>query len=297
MSVKELSSAPGAVTLYPRAVAGSMVIPALRRLPGIGRRFRLDGGLPDLELVLPETRVDRAQLVEYDRVCGFRLRDVLPATYPHVLAFPLSMELMTDTSFPFPVIGLVHVGNRITQPRPIGAEEQLEVHVRTAGLEPHDRGTQFQIVAEASAGDEPAWRGESTYLHREAGGGGGAGKKGARSPEVLERSAVWEVSGDTGRRYASVSGDRNLIHLHPLTARLFGLPRPIAHGMWLKARCLAALESSLPEAYAADVRFKLPLYLPGKVAFGSRREDGGWAFSVSDADSGKPHLVGSVEPV
>jgi acyl dehydratase len=235
--------------------------------------------------------------VEYDRVCGFRLRDVLPATYPHVLAFPLSMELMTDTSFPFPVIGLVHVGNRITQLRPIGAGERLEVHVRAGGLAPHDRGTQFQIVAEARAGDEPVWRGESTYLHREGGGGGGDGKKGARSPEVLERSAVWEVPGDTGRRYASVSGDRNPIHLHALTARLFGLPRPIAHGMWLKARCLAALESLLPEAYAADVRFKLPLYLPGKVAFGSRREDGGWAFSVSDANGGKPHLAGSVEPV
>ena len=34
--------------------------------------------------------------------------------------------------------------------------------------------------------------------------------------------------------------------MHPLTARAFGFPRPIAHGMWTKARCLAPLEGRLP---------------------------------------------------
>ena len=53
---------------------------------------------------------------------------------------------------------------------------------------------------------------------------------------------------DIGRRYGAVSGDRNPIHLYPLTARLFGFRRAIAHGMWTKARCLAALEGRLPEA-------------------------------------------------
>jgi acyl dehydratase len=90
-----------------------------------------------------------------------------------------------------------------------------------------------------------------------------------------------------------VSGDANPIHLHNLTAKALGQPGAIAHGMWTKARCLAALEAELPEAYTVDVRFKLPLRLPGRVAFSYY--DG--SFSVHDARSGKPHLSGCVRRV
>jgi acyl dehydratase len=96
------------------------------------------------------------------------------------------------------------------------------------------------------------------------------------------------VPGDIGRRYARVSGDANPIHLHPLTAKALGQPAAIAHGMWTKARCLAALEGSLPEAYTVDVRFKLPLRLPARAAFSYA----GGAFAVHDARTGKPHLDG-----
>jgi acyl dehydratase len=105
------------------------------------------------------------------------------------------------------------------------------------------------------------------------------------------------VPGDVGRRYAGVSGDRNPIHLHPLSARLFGMSRPIAHGMWTKARCLAALESELPDAFAVDVRFKVPVQLPGKVDFASWREGEAREFALHDAKKGKPHLSGRLEPL
>ena len=35
--------------------------------------------------------------------------------------------------------------------------------------------------------------------------------------------------------------------------------------MWTKARCLAALEAALPDAYAVDVSFRKPILLPGRV--------------------------------
>ena len=61
------------------------------------------------------------------------------------------------------------------------------------------------------------------------------------------------------------SGDFNLIHIHAVTAKAFGFKQAIAHGMWSKAKALANL--SLPDAYEADVWFKLPMYLPSKVEF------------------------------
>jgi acyl dehydratase len=291
--VRELSSSPNLSAVYPKAVAGAGRA-ALRRLPGLGRGER---ELPDLELAVPKVEIDRERLAAYDRVCGFSLRDELPPTYPHVIAFPLSMDLMTDSDFPFTVIGLVHVRNRIEQLRPIRADEPLGVRVRADDLRPHDRGTQFDMVAEARAAGEVAWRSRSTYLHREGGGGNSPGKDGdEQRPEPPRADAVWKVPGDTGRRYAAVSGDRNPIHLRKLSARLFGMPRPIAHGMWLKARCLAALEGHLPAAYEADVRFKLPVFLPGKVSFASWAAEEGREFALHDGRNEKPHLSGEVRP-
>jgi hypothetical protein len=193
------------------------------------------------------------------------------------------------------VIGLVHVRNRIEQVAPIRADETLGMRVRTEDLRPHDRGTQFDIVAEAGVGGEVRWRSRNTYLHREGGGSSDKSRDGER-PEPPRADALWKLPGDTGRRYAAVSGDRNPIHLRKLSARLFGMPRPIAHGMWLKARCLAALEGHLPDAYEVDVSFKLPVFIPGKVSFASWAEDGKRTFALHDGKNEKPHLSGEVRP-
>jgi acyl dehydratase len=282
MATKELSSPPRLATLYPKALAG----PALRLIPIGGPKREL----PDTQLKVSGIEIDHGHLERYREVCGFASgAGTLPATYPHMLAFPLAMQLMTDRSFPFPAMGLVHIENRIEQLRPIGAEERLGVRVRKADLAEHERGTKFDIVAEASTGGQNVWRSRSTYLHREKRGGGKREGNSRRSTPPQPR-AYWDVPDDIGRRYAAVSGDRNPIHLHPLTAKLFGFPRPIAHGMWLKARCLAEIESELPDAYTVSVQFKLPLLLPARVAFSASTEE----FAVHDAASGKPHIAGSV---
>jgi acyl dehydratase len=252
--------------------------------------LRRPGELPDRELTRG-LEVDREHVAAYDRVCGFRLRDELPATYPHVLAFPLAMDLLTGP-FPFSPLGLVHIANRIEQRRPLRADEPLDLKVWAADLGPHDRGTQFVVHAEAAVAGEVVWRDASTYLHHGERRPRGPGSLAGVRPEGETRgpSALWTVPGDIGRRYAHVSGDANPIHMHPLAAKAFGQPTTIAHGMWTKARCLAALEGELPAAYTADVRFKLPLRIPGRAAFAYR--DG--EFTVHDARSGKPHLSGRV---
>jgi hypothetical protein len=285
MVARELSSSPSMKTLYPKALGGS-VLPLMRKLPGVGGAPR---ELPAEELVLRDATIDRERLEEYCRVCTFQIRNAVPATYPHLLAFPLSMRLMTGGAFPFPVIGLVHIENRIRQRRPIGVDERLEMRVRTADLRSHDKGRQFDVIAEATVGGESVWHSTSTYLRR-GGGDGSASRDRGERPQPPAADTQLTVPADIGRRYAGVSGDRNPIHLHPLTARLFGLPKPIAHGMWLKARCLALLEAGLPDAYEVKVSFKLPVYLPGRVSFASRDGD----FALHDDSNSKPHLSGEM---
>jgi len=301
MTTRELDASPRILPLYARAAAATFV-------PGAGRLPFLPGGngaaeVPtDLVLERSSVEIDAVHLAAYAKVCGFRLRDAIPPTYLHVVAFPLHLALMSDGRFPFGAVGLVHVANRIVQHRPVRLEEAVSMRVHATALAPHPRGRAFTIVSEARAGDEVVWSDESTILRREKprDGDGDRAKRAADSesrPDPPPVRAQWRLPGDLGRRYASVSGDRNPIHMHAMAAKALGFPRTIAHGMWTKARCLAALESRLPEAFAVEARFRKPVLLPSTVTFGEASEEGGAiGFAVHAARDGAPHLDGRVEP-
>lgn len=279
MATTELERPPSAAALYGRAVLSLW----RRRAPG--------GALPDTTLVL-RRRVDVARLAEYTRVCGFRLANTVPSTYPQVLAFPLVLRLLTLPTFPFPAPGLVHVANRIAQRRPLHVCEPLELSVRAEHLRAHRRGQQVDVVMTAAVAEEEVWRAVATYLHRTPGSRssdrGPTSPRGGASPEPAAR---WRVEPRTATAYAAVSGDRNPIHTSLLGARVLGYRRRIMHGMWTKARCLAQVASRLPAAYTVEVAFKAPVELPATVAFSVSP---GLEFAVDDARSGKPHLIGTV---
>ncbi len=290
MAGRTLERSPSILPLYARAAApmipGASLLPFV---PGGG------GEIPDLDLRLEGVTADPAAVAAYARVCNFALRDNLPVTYPHVLAFPLHMAVMADGGFPFGAVGLVHVENRIEQRRRIGIGEELTIRVRPTKLAPHPKGQTFSLLTEVSAGGELAWESTSTMLRRGKGDEKAkADKSFAPLPADTSAGAEWKLGGDLGRRYAAVSGDRNPIHMHSLTAKPLGFPGAIAHGMWTKARCLAALDSRLPDAFAVAVRFRKPILLPARVEFASATEGDEIAFAVRDAKKQTPHLDGRV---
>lgn len=285
-----------------------MIKAALGMTPLAGKRGK---EIPAVELQLQGVKADPEHLAAFCQVCEFQQRNHLPATYPHMLAFPLQMAIMTGDNFPFPAIGLVHVENRIVQHRPIGVAETFDIAVRCTPIEPHPKGKQFTFVSEARVDGELVWEDFSTYLRRGGGGGeaaknesadGGsdaAGKDVAAEEPSLPVVALWRLPGGLGRHYGGVSGDRNPIHMHDLTAKLLGFPRAIAHGMWTKSRALAQLDSQslLPEAYEVSVRFQRPILLPSKVEFLlDAAGDGTVEFAVRDARKGVPHMAGQVAP-
>src|SRR5665647_3032575 len=148
-----LDSTPNLTVLFARAAATS-----------IGR----GGPLQDVQVRHPRTWIHLAQLAAYDKVCGFALRDTLPATYLHVLVFPLQVTLMADRRFPLGMPGLVHVRNRIAQHRPVDAGESFTLRSSARALRPHEKGAQVDLVGEVRVGDELVWEGVSTYLSRGA---------------------------------------------------------------------------------------------------------------------------------
>jgi hypothetical protein len=251
--------------------------------------------LPDLALSRCEVAIEAEHVSSYAALCGFPRKDVLPLPYPHLLAFGLHLEIMADRSFPFPAIGTVHLENSITQHRPIALTEALDVTARPADLRPHAKGQVFDLLTSVHSAGELVWEETSTFLRR--GAGSDDASPGTSLPDAPPTGTVWKVPADLGRRYAAVSGDRNPIHLYALTAKAFGFPRQIAHGMWSMARCVGALENRLPDRVRVDVAFKKPILLPGSVAFGSRPTADGYAFSLSNPSSGAPHLAGAASAV
>lgn len=264
-------------------------IPGVNQLPGVHKDPNADPSQAGT-FTRQAVRIDREHAAAYARVCGFEARDAVPLTYPHLLAFPLHMQVMTSPQFPFPAVGTVHLANAVTGHRPLHPGEVVDVALRPSQPRPHPKGRVVDFVAEVRVGEELIWESTSTYLRR------GRGEEGAPAGPALDQvpdgTADWRLPGDLGRRYGAVSGDRNPIHLYPVTAKALGFPRQIAHGMWSLARCVAALDNRLSDAVTVEVANKLPILLPGTVAFGHEVTGDGQAFALTRPKDGAPHLVG-----
>lgn len=253
--------------------------------------------IPELSARLIGVSTANASLKRYQKVCGFGTQTTVPITWPHILAFPLHLKLLTEKSFPLPLLGLVHLRNQITQHRPIGTGESLDITVRLDGQNNTSKGLEFDLVTEAWASGRLVWEESSTNLFRQP---DKSGKKTVgKPPELPSYPETTEIIApeSIGRQYAAVSGDRNPIHLHALTAKAFGFPRAIAHGMWSKARVLALLEQQSgwrQDAVSVSCQFKKPLFLPGTAQLNWREGQSGWDYQLLNASGSAPHLSGEI---
>ncbi|OIK24870.1 MaoC family dehydratase [Streptomyces malaysiense] len=253
---------------------------SLRKHPSAGAPY------PDTRLVLRGVRPDAARLARYARLCAFPAPSGhLPLPYLHVLAFPLTVRLLGARDFPLPLPGLVHTSVELVGHAPLPVPEPYELAVRVSGLAPHRRGTEATVVTQARLSGQPVWESRSTYLSRHRTPEGAAPAPPPAPTAPLPPLASWDLPGGLGRAYAAASGDRNPIHLTRLTARLFGFPRAIAHGMWTAARCLA----QYGDVPAVRVEFRAPVPLPGVVRYGAE----GDRFELRGGD-GRVHVSGRV---
>lgn len=282
MNTRHFSQLPKPYLAYPKVIQGL-----------IFKKPKGEKVLPQVEYVVDSFKIDPNHLKAYNEVCGFKNNGYIPAIYLAVLSQSLQMHMMTSEAFPFAVLGLVHIRNAVKQTRKIGVNEQLSLSCKFGELKSHDKGVQFDFITTAKVGNDVVMEGTTTYLSRQKTDAKPAEKVKEDSVPNYEVQAVWDVSENTGRRYAKTSGDFNLIHIHALTAKAFGFKQAIAHGMWSKARALASI--TLPDAYEADVWFKLPMYLPSKVEFLTAQQPKQIDFLIRNEKTQKPHVSGVIK--
>jgi acyl dehydratase len=292
LDVRLLDAAPAVPASFARGLATSAGRPGAR------------GSLPTQRLMLTGVQQDLRRLADYCELTGSVLSDRVPATWLHVLTFPLQVALMAGRDFPFPMLGLVHVANTMTLHRPVTVGEELVLTSWAERLAPHRKGHTVDLVGEARVGDEVVWEGRSTYLARGNTPDRTPGvvapdldrTPGVVAPDLREHAipetelATWRLPADLGRRYAGVAGDANPIHLSALTAKAFGFPRAIAHGMWTHARALAAVGPRLAPAYVVDATFLKPVLLPSTVVLRGGLRAGSGDLAVTSRDGSRIHL-------
>ena len=277
----------------------------LRTLWRIARSLRKRPSRDPAGALGPAARVERVRLETrdlepYAAVCGFET-GVVPVTFPHMLAFPLHMRLMTRDEFPYPVMGAIHLENSIRQHATLLAGDELAIEARPRRVLRHREGHVLEIETVAERDGRAIWDSRSLYLFRGAGGEVGeryvASALPAGSASGLDERMRWPLPESIGRRYARVSGDWNPIHLSEATARLFGLRRSIAHGMWMKARAVAAVTAPLRASHrvaSVTVAFRTPAFLPGAARLFAGGGGADSVFEVRDAGTPRKLLRGTL---
>lgn len=283
MSIRHFDSLPKPYKAYGKVILGLIK----------GKKIK-QKILPQAEYIVDRLNIDQKHLKSYNDICTYKNDGTVPATYLAVLAQSLQMSMMTEEPFPFTLLGMVHIRNVVRQTRKINANEVLTLSCKFGELRPHDKGLEFDFITSACVNNEEVYSGVTTYLTRQK--VDASAVKTTKPAEVCKpeynQKQAWHIPENIGRRYALISGDVNLIHIHQMTAKAFGFKRAIAHGMWTKARSLAAL-GDLPAAYEATVQFKLPVFIPADVTF-SMLKEATTHFELCDTKTDKPHLAGQV---
>ena len=277
---KEITSSPLAIQQYLKTL-----------FPKKGGKGK---GLPTLILKKENVSIDKDKAKQYAQVCGFKSNnDFVPSIYPHIIAFSLHMELLLDKNFPFQIVGMVHINNTITQYKPIPYDANLTLEVYFDEMKEHAKGKIIPIITKFYHYGELVWESRSENLKITKKSDSKAKKS---SEAALEgEQEKWSLDTYAGLRYAKVAGDINPIHLFPITAKAFGFKRHIIHGMWTKARAVAALQEQIGnQPFKVHVDFKLPIFLPSKITFTHKTSKKGIDFEVRDNKNEKPHVKGEV---
>jgi hypothetical protein len=253
--------------------------------------YKVGDSLPAISAEWQDMSLDAQHLAQYNRICGFA-EHKMPATYLWTRAFPLIMRILVSKQFPLPAMGQVHLSNQISVHQTFDISKNITITAAVAHSKLSSKGLEWTMQLTADVEGLSVWSSQSTFLHR--------CKTGIeRNSKTIENadgeSQQWTLAKDLGRRYAAVSGDYNPIHLGALSAKLFGFKQAIAHGMWSKARCLAALDAVIPESgYQVNVNFLKPVYLPSTVNFYAKHEEGRHNFCLYDSSGEHRHLQGSI---
>ena len=215
-----------------------------------------------------------------------RARTPLPLPYPHLLAFRLHMEIMTDRVVPVPR-DRHRAPRELDHPAPPDRASARRLQVTARARQP--------APARQGSGLRPA--SPTVHSRRRAGVGGDldvpAPRHGrrrradrarrTRTPRRTAPSGGCPATSAAGT--PAVSGDHNPIHLYAADRQGVRLPAPDrARHVVAWPAASARSRTGCPTRSASTSPSRSRSCCPGSVAFGSRPTDDGYAFSLTQPE-------------
>ncbi|HEX7029156.1 MAG TPA: MaoC family dehydratase [Gammaproteobacteria bacterium] len=263
-----------------------------------GAEWKPEDPVPPVVYRQRDVRARPEDVAAYRHVCGEGPPDRMPPVYPHVLATPLQLNLLDSDDFPLPLAGLVHIGQAVEWRAPLHADDVFDIDCVMSGPENSDHGWMFRLDTRLLRDGECVWREEISFLKPDPSRRVRPKRRGREGDaNHFVPLLHMQFPEETGRRYAKVSGDWNPIHLWPFTAKRFGFKRPIAHGMFSLARCLAVLEARGVDLAGKrlDAHFRAPVMLPAFANFCLSDRWPDEVFALTDARKGRILVEGRLK--
>jgi acyl dehydratase len=208
---------------------------------------------------------DKQALARYNALLGFS-PDALPITFYYLPAQRAHLATMLRPEFPFRLAGMIHVENDLRELRRPELALPMELATAVEVEPPAANGARFcELQTVGSQQGRTVFECRSRYL-AVRGKRSASAQRRDEVPEAGVLASEWLLAADAGRRYASVSGDWNPIHLWAWSARLLGMKAPIIHGMHTVAKACALLEPvGGGRLTSITAHFKAPIELGSRV--------------------------------
>ncbi|NMH60657.1 MaoC/PaaZ C-terminal domain-containing protein [Alteromonas ponticola] len=211
----------------------------------------------------------QARLTTFNRLHDWRETYLHPC-FAQFLGLPQIINALAHRHSPFPLMGLVHVGNLIDVIELV-RNEDLRIDCHLGAIRPHARGVSVDIRMQVFQRDILCMTASSQYLYRITSDdttervSPTLPSLSIPADEVTSERNLLPFDEDVGRKYARLSGDFNPIHLFKLSAKLFGFKTHIAHGMHVLALALSRLhnnDSLFAQPATITNQFNHPVALP-----------------------------------
>jgi len=258
---------------------------------------------PVIEMQAP-IQSDSAHLDNYIKELGGRsdlkTDQIVPPFYLNALTGGLQLLVMSHPLFPIRLLGAVNIRNEVTIHVPV-RREWLEKQELTAASKCGEatlvrQGIEFDIVTNVYRKGTLLW----TMVFRSLAfvKGTGVGPSARDVHELDEdqiKSFAFRLAQNAGRVYAKIGYDINPIHVSDLTAKLFGFPRALAHGVWVVAKMEANSERNeiidRDQPQIIKTVFKKPTFLPANVNVKVEKQTKGSLFTVETIDKDRRTVV------